>query len=138
MPIEEVNSERAKKLFDVNVFGLIHCSKEALIQMRKQESGIIVNILSTIALGASATEAVYCASKWAANGFTQSLRLAASPHSVKVLTVFPGGMKTNFFDEAKPDQYEDFMNPDDVARKIIDNIKLEEPEEELILRRPKK
>jgi hypothetical protein len=47
-------------------------------------------------------------------------------------------MKTNFFDEAKPDQYEDFMNPDDVARKIIDNIKLEEPEEELILRRPKK
>lgn len=136
--IEEIDTDRISELFEVNVFGLIYGSKQAFIQMKKQKNGTIINILSTIALVANDMEAVYCASKWAVNGFTQSLRMGAIPHNIEVLSVFPGGMKTNFFDEAKPEAYGDFMEPASVASKIIDNIKLDKPEEELIIRRPKK
>jgi len=135
LPIEEVDWKRAHDLIEVNLFGTVYGSKVALNQMRKQGSGMIVNILSTSALEGKLNETAYCSSKFAAMGFTKSLKREVEGTDVKVLAVYPGGMKTNLFDEKKPDNYDKYMEPSFVADKIIENIKKDIPEEELILKR---
>jgi NAD(P)-dependent dehydrogenase (short-subunit alcohol dehydrogenase family) len=133
--IENMDLKRVHDMIEVNLFGTIYGSKAALIQMKKQGSGTIINILSTSALEGRPGSSGYCASKWAAVGFTKSLRLEVESAGIKVLAIYPGGMKTNLFDEEKSKNYESYMEPDFVAGKIIENLKKESPEEELVLRR---
>lgn len=135
-PIESLDAERLAKMFEVNVFGLIYGSKSALIQMRKQSFGMIVNIISTSGLMGRPNSAAYCASKFAASGFTKSIQEETKGSDIKAIAAYPGGMKTNFFDEAKPQDYELFMEPDYVANQLIENIKLKVPLEEIIIKRP--
>ncbi|MCR4328732.1 MAG: SDR family oxidoreductase [Patescibacteria group bacterium] len=134
-PIEQMDSRRVHAMFEVNVFGAMYGSKTALIQMRAQHSGTIMNILSTSALEGRLNSSGYSASKFAANGFTKSLRLEAKPDGISVIAVFPGGMKTHFFDEKKPADFDAFMDPTFVAEKIIENLKYSAPEEELVIKR---
>lgn len=135
LPIEEINWERAHDLIEVNLFGTVYGSKVALTQMRKQNSGLIINILSTSALDGKINETAYCSSKFAANGFTKSLMKEVDGKNIKVIAVYPGGMRTNLFDEKKPEKYDEFMDPNDVAEKIVENLKKDISLEELIIRR---
>lgn len=134
-PIEETDWKRAHDLIEVNLFGTVYGSKIALAQMRKLNSGLIVNILSTSALDGKKNETAYCASKFAAMGFTKSLMREVDGKNIKINAVYPGGMQTNLFDEKKPEKYTEFMDPNEVAEKIVENLKKENPEEELIIRR---
>ncbi len=134
--VEEIESGRLHEMMEVNLFGTIYGTKAALREMKKQGYGTIINVLSTSALDGRPQSSGYCASKFAANGFTKSLRLEAKPVGITVLAVFPGGMKTSFFDERPPAGHENFMETGFVAGKVIENLKREEPEEELIVRRP--
>jgi short-subunit dehydrogenase len=135
MPIEDIDWNRAHDLIEVNLFGTVYGSKTALRAMRKQGSGIIMNIISTSGLDGKINETAYCASKFAARGFTDSLREEVDGDKIKVLSVYPGGMKTNLFDERIPEKYNDFMDPNDVANTIIENLKKNKPEEKLIIKR---
>lgn len=135
-PVEELDMERVKQMFDVNVYGLMYGSKEALIQMKKQGSGMIVNIVSSSALSGRPRSSAYAASKWAARGFTDSLREEIKGTPLKVVGVYPGGMKTHLFDEHPPEDYHEYMEASDVAQKIVDNFEQESPQEEQIIRRP--
>lgn len=137
-PVEELNSVRVHEMMEVNFFGTMYGSKAALIQMEKQKSGIIINILSTSALTGRANSSAYCASKYAAVGFTNSLRLEAMTENIKVIGVYPGGMKTRFFDEQRPADYNDYMDPNIVAEKIVANLKSDIMKEDLIIKRPQK
>ena len=135
LPIERTDWERAHDLIEVNLFGMVYGSKSALAQMRKQGFGTIVNIVSTSGLDGKINETAYCASKFAARGFTLSLMKEVNQKNIKVLSVCPGGMRTNLFDEKRPDMYDTFMDPSYVAEKIVENLKKEKPEEELIIKR---
>ena len=92
-------------------------------------------MLSKSALQGGPGSSGYCASKYAAVGFTKSLRLEAAPEHISVLAVYPGGMKTHIFDEKRPADYDQYMDPAAVAKRVAENVKKEQPEEELILRR---
>jgi short-subunit dehydrogenase len=120
---------------EVNLFGTVYGSKIALIEMRKQGFGTILNIISTSALSGRPDSSAYCASKYAADGFTESMREEVKGTNIKVLSVYPGGMKTGLFDEKKPDEYVDYMDPSFVAGEVIENLKKGTPEEELVLKR---
>ncbi len=133
--IEETDWKRAHDMIEINLFGTIYGSKEAIIQMKKQKSGIIINILSTSALEGRSNLSAYAASKFAVVGFTQSLRAEAKPYKIQVISVYPGGMKTEFFREQIPSDYEQYQDPKIVAEGIINNLKKDKIEEELILRR---
>jgi len=138
-PFIEIPSKRIKDLFEVNVFGSIYGSKLAALQMKKQKSGgLILQVISTSALEGREGESIYCSAKFALDGFSKSIRKELGKFNIKVYSVFPGGMKTELFNEKIPDSYDDYMNPRNVVSKIINNLKLDTPEEELILRRPKK
>ncbi len=135
-PVESIEPKRLVKMFEVNVFGLIYGTQAALREMRRQNSGIILNIISTSALSGRPNSAAYCASKFAASGFTKSLQEELKESNIKVIAVYPGGMKTKLFDEAKPADYKDYMDPDYVSKIIVENLLSESPEQELIIKRP--
>lgn len=135
VPLEELDMRRVHQLIEVNLFGTIYGCKEAVLQMRKQKEGCIINIQSTSALEGRAYSTAYCASKYASTGFTKALRKEVDKQGIIVLSVYPGGMKTDFFNEQMPENYSEFMDPMVVARKIVENLKEEKPEEELILKR---
>lgn len=134
--VEETDWQKVHDMVEVNLFGTVYGSKAALVQMRQQNSGSIINILSTIALDGRAMSSGYCASKYATVGFTKSLRKEVEGADIKVFSIYPGGMQTNFFDEKKPDDIDQYMHPDFVADNILKNLQLEEPEDELIIKRP--
>lgn len=135
-PIEEADMGRVHEMFEVNVFGVMYGSRTAFAHMKKQQRGIIVNILSTLALKGVADAAPYCASKGAAIAFTNSFRFEAARERVTVIGVYPGGMKTSFFDSyIKPKGYDQFLEPNLVAERIIENLKLDKPEDEVVVKR---
>lgn len=138
MDIEEYDMERVKKMFDVNVFGLMNGCRVALRAMRPVKQGTIVNICSTSGLSARPKAAAYSGSKWAVNGISKAVTGEGQEHGISVVTVFPGGIKTNLFDEVIPDDIQDFMEPSHVAGIIVSNLKLENPEAELVIKRPGK
>jgi short-subunit dehydrogenase len=133
--IEKTDWKRAHDLIEVNFFGTVYGSLAALTQMRKQNFGAIVNIISTSGLNGKINETAYCASKFAASGFTRSLMKEVDGKKIKVLGVYPGKMRTNLFDEKKPENYAEFMDPNFVAEKIIQNLKLKKPKEEIIIKK---
>ncbi len=134
--VEETDMKRSHDMLEVNLFGTVYGSKSALIQMKKQGYGSIVNIVSTSALTGRPLSAMYSASKHAARGFTDSLREEAKGTGISVIGIYPGGIKTHLFDEKKPEDFNDFMTPEYVAQKIIDNLLKEIPDAEQILKRP--
>lgn len=131
---ENFDMEKVRKMFEVNVFGVMNGSRVALRYMKKKGTGMIINVISDSALTGRPTSSMYCASKWAVNGFTKSIR--EGNKNISVLGIYPGGMKTELFGKNKPDNYNDFMETSYVAEKVIDNLKKEFPEEELIIQGP--
>lgn len=103
-----------------NLIGTILFSDTAFAKLRIS-GGMIVNVISTAAHVARANEAIYCASKWAVRGYTDSLRLEAKSTPVSVVSVYPGGMRTAFWESAKGSDVDSsgFMDPNEVADAIM-------------------
>jgi NAD(P)-dependent dehydrogenase (short-subunit alcohol dehydrogenase family) len=130
---EDFDMHKVKMMFEVNVIGAINGSRVALRYMKEKGIGTIINIISYSGLVAMPKGSVYSASKWAVNGFTKGIR--EENKNLSILSVFPGGMKTDIFGENKPVSFNNFMDIKDVAQKMIENLKLEEPEEELVIQK---
>ncbi|MBI4054135.1 MAG: SDR family oxidoreductase [Candidatus Doudnabacteria bacterium] len=131
--IEDIDLNQTRKSMEVNLFGTIYGSRTALRIMKKQGAGTIVNIVSSSALVGRPNSAGYASTKWAARGFTESLRMACEPGGILVMAVHPGGIKTGIFKGKLPEEYESFMEPGYVAKKIVENLQSEKPSQELIV-----
>jgi short-subunit dehydrogenase len=124
----DINLEDMKAMFEVNVFGLIACTKGVLPVMLKNNEGHIINVASQAGKIATPKSSVYSASKHAVLGFTNSLRMELMETKINVTTVNPGPIRTRFFDIAdKSGSYiksvERYMlDADFVADKIIDSM----------------
>ncbi len=136
--IERVNIEKAKKLFQVNVLGTMHGMRSALKFMKPKNAGVIMNIISTTAFDGmnGSSGSIYVASKYALRGLTNTVRDELKDTKIKVIGVYPGGIKTDIFSEQPPKNIDEFMSADEVAERIVENLELENPEFELILKRP--
>ena len=107
-----------------NLVGMIlFC--EAAFRRLKVNGGDIVNVMSTSAQVARANETIYCASKWGARGYTESLRLEAKNTPVNIIAVYPGGMKTSFWDSSRGRKVDcsHFMAPEEAAGVILDVLR---------------
>lgn len=128
-PVENVDFNKAHQLIEVNYFGTAYGMVEAIKHMREKGSGIILNILSVRSLKGKALGAAYSASKFAAEGFTQAVRDEVKDTGIKVIGVYPYRIKTALFGDNKHDDYETSMEPQDVARIVLDNLAQEQPAE---------
>ncbi|HSG74182.1 MAG TPA: SDR family oxidoreductase [Nitrosopumilaceae archaeon] len=146
--LEDVTMDELKAQFETNFFGVIRMIQETAPIMRKQGSGIIVNVSSVAGrIGFPGTPA-YISSKFALEGISECMRYELSPFGIKTIIIEPGVIKTNIFStmkiaKGKPDSpykeiTEKVMNgvkmmaemgtsPDEVAKTIMKAIHTEEP-----------
>ena len=146
--LEDVSINELKAQFETNFFGVVRLIQEIAPTMRKQGSGIIVNVSSVAGrIGFPGTPA-YISSKFALEGLSECMRYELSPFGIKTIIIEPGVIKTNFFSamkvsEGKKDSpykeiTEKVMNgvkmmaemgtpPDEVAKTILKAIQTEEP-----------
>lgn len=95
--LEEVDAENAKKVFDVNVFGILNLIQAVVPEMRRNGSGRIVNIGSISGKIVQPINGVYCASKHAVEAFTEALRLELRGFHIEACVIEPGPIETHFF-----------------------------------------
>lgn len=93
--LEEIPLEQIKNNFDTNLFGPIEVMKAVLPQMRKQKSGLIINITSIAGYMGLPYRSVYSASKGALELITEALRMEVKDFGVVVTNVAPGDFATN-------------------------------------------
>lgn len=137
-PIEEYSIERTRQMLEVNLFGVIFGCRAVLPVMRKQGEGVILTINSTSGLVGREYSSGYVASKFAVDGYIKTLRAelnAEKALGIKVLSIHPGGMKTDLFEDGRPDDYDTFMEPAYVAGLIVENLEKDSPDETLVIRR---
>ncbi|WP_231491736.1 SDR family NAD(P)-dependent oxidoreductase [Pedobacter sp. Leaf170] len=95
--LEELSDKESRENFDVNVFGSLNVIRKALPQMRKQQSGHIFNISSIGGFSGNFPGfGIYCATKFAVAGFTESLAAEVKSLGIKATVVEPGYFRTEF------------------------------------------
>ena len=90
-----VPDEDAKRLFDINVFGTLNCSKKVLPYMLKRKYGKIINISSMWGQTGASCEVHYSAAKAAVIGFTKALAKEVGASGINVNCVAPGMIMTD-------------------------------------------
>lgn len=98
--IEEALDEEIRQNYETNVFGLLNVTREVLPQMRLQRSGHIINLSSVGGLSGFPGWGIYCSTKFAVEGITDSMALELAPLGINVTAVEPGFFRTNFLDSS--------------------------------------
>ena len=110
---EDLGQEEIHAIMETNFFGVQNVTREALPLMREQGKGLIINMSSISGLSALPCFGAYNASKWALEGFSESLFYELLPFGIHVCLIEPGAYKTkifyenrkyakNFFNQASP------------------------------------
>jgi NAD(P)-dependent dehydrogenase (short-subunit alcohol dehydrogenase family) len=155
--IEELSEEQARRQIEVNLLGALWVTQAALPILREQGSGWIVQVSSIGGLAAFPLTGIYHASKWALEGFSETLRQEVEPFGIKVLMVEPSGFRTDWagssMDRAQPiDAYQEIEpiaqrrasqqeenngsqpgNPDLAAQALLDTLNRDDPPFRLLL-----
>jgi NAD(P)-dependent dehydrogenase (short-subunit alcohol dehydrogenase family) len=97
---EDLSLDEIKTQYETNVFGLIRTTQSVLPIMRKQRSGLIVNISSGAGRFGFPTGSAYVSTKFAVEGLTESMSYELEPFDIKVILIEPGVIKTNFFNSS--------------------------------------
>ena len=105
-PLETLPLDRARAIFEVNVFGLMGLTQQLLPAMRERGRGRIVNISSIAGRWVSPGSGWYGASKFALEALSDALRLELKAFGVNVVVVEPGVIATEFGDVAAPSMEE--------------------------------
>ncbi|MFJ8526656.1 oxidoreductase [Bacillus sp. NPDC094106] len=141
--VEEIPVEEYRKQFETNVFGAISITQTVLPYMRKQKSGKIINLSSISGQVGFPGLSPYVSSKYALEGWSESLRLEVKPFGIDVSLIEPGSYNTNIWEVGKElvenyseatSPYKEYMDkiqnhinsgsdtfgdPIDVAKKIV-------------------
>ncbi len=84
-----------RRVFDVNIIGMMNCTKAAISHMVSKKSGVIVNVSSIWGVVGSSCEVIYSTSKAAVLGFTKALAKELGPSGIRVNSVAPGFVDTD-------------------------------------------
>src|SRR5579863_2009890 len=94
--VSELALDEWRQMIDLNLSGVFYCSREALRRFNNREGGYIINISSLAGKNAFAGGAGYNASKFGLNGFSEAMMLDHRNAGVRVSTIMPGSVETEF------------------------------------------
>ena len=95
-PFEQTSPEDFRDVVETCLFGVVYTTRAAVPVMRGQKSGYIFQVSSIGGRIAFPGNTPYHAAKWAVGGFSDSLAAEVAPFGVKVCTLEPGGIRTNW------------------------------------------
>jgi NAD(P)-dependent dehydrogenase (short-subunit alcohol dehydrogenase family) len=111
-PFEQATEEDFRAQIDTNFYGVVNLTRAALPVMRRQRSGHIINISSVGGRIGTPGLSAYQSAKWAVGGFTEVLAQEVAPLGIKIVSVEPGGMRTDWGEIARgqvPEMLPDYM-----------------------------
>ena len=111
LPLNEIGNEQIDEILTVNLLAPIKLTRRLYPLFLNKGHGTIININSLLGLEPRELSSIYCASKWGLRGFTDSFRLEAAKHNVRVIGVYLSRIKTRAY-------FPFGMEPQEVARKI--------------------
>ncbi len=150
-PIVEVESDTLVKQFHTNVFAPLELVRQFVPPMIKKGKGTVVNIGSVSGVLTTPFSGAYCASKAALHALSDALRLELAPFGIKVITVQPGGVRSefgkkasklvkeifkenslyqpirSFIEQRAAASQENAMPAEEFARKLLDKILTDNP-----------
>ncbi len=94
--VESTSIAEAREQFETNFFGTMRVCRAVLPAMRRQGRGHILNVSSIAGQIGIPFQAIYSATKFAVEGFTEALRLEAAPFGIRVVLIEPGDFRTGF------------------------------------------
>ncbi|KAG2431306.1 hypothetical protein HYH02_013437 [Chlamydomonas schloesseri] len=94
-PLVEVDIDKAKEVYEANVWGLLRVCQAVAPAMAERRSGTICNVGSVVGYFATPWGAIYSSSKAAVHSITDALRLEMKPFGVKVVLLAPGAVRSN-------------------------------------------
>ncbi len=115
--LEETTLEEYDEIMDTNLRGVFLCTKYAIPYIRRSKNGKIINISSVGGLHGIPDFSIYCGSKFAVNGITESIA-SELEGEIKVYSVCPGAVDTDmyrsFFKDKPP------LEPEHIAQKVLE------------------
>lgn len=119
-PFEDNTEEQLNEILETNLKAPILLTQTLYATMKDQKSGTIVFINSAAGKQGYPNHTLYSTTKFGLSGFSQSLRLEAKQHNIRIISIHPGGIKTDLYSKLqnKPDT-SDYMDPQKVAEVVI-------------------
>ena len=129
--VEESSDADVRRMYETNVFGLLHVTRAVLPAMRKQRSGHVINISSIVGYSAAAGVGLYSSTKFAVEGITEALHAELKPLGIHATAVEPGFFRTDFLDESSlivgKDIIEDYAETSGNLRRLAKDINHNQP-----------
>jgi NAD(P)-dependent dehydrogenase (short-subunit alcohol dehydrogenase family) len=139
---EDLTDEEIRQQMETNFFGVQNVIREVIPLMRQRRSGKIINISSTAGFSTTPAFSAYNASKWALEGFSESLHYELKFFGIDVLLIEPGTYKTEIFyrNERFAENYDNAQSPyypisKHLKKRVIDYVEdcHKDPEEIAVL-----
>ena len=122
-PFEAASAEKIRRQFDTNVFGLMEVTRAFLPHFRANKAGLFLNVSSIGGLITFPLISLYHSTKWAVEGFSESLSYELRELGIQVKLIEPGGVSTDFggrsMDMAMPAELPDYMP---MVQKVMANF----------------
>lgn len=118
--VEEIDRDKLKRMYDVNVFGLINMMQQIMPIMRKQGGGRIYNIGSISGRMTGIANGGYCGTKYAVEAISEAARYETKDMGIEICVIEPGAMDTNFFKTLSENSDEKMNNSLSEYRKIYE------------------
>lgn len=121
-PFLELTQEDWRGMLEVNVLGTVWTCQSMLPRMTANGGGDIVNINSQRGLATIETAAGYCASKYALTGLTEVMGKEFAGKNVRVMSLHPGGVLTDFGGTSSTQKNQQFLDPVDIAEVLVEML----------------
>lgn len=134
--LEELSDQEARGNFDINVFGSLNVIRKVMPHLRAQQSGHVFNISSIGGFtGYFPGFGIYCATKFAVQGFTEALAAEVKSFGIYATIVSPGYFRTNFLSTGslnvpkhQIEAYKEVRESQDQHQHLIDGNQAGDPE----------
>lgn len=119
--LTDITESDYDKVMNTNLKGVFNICKAVLPHMIEKKNGNIINIASLGGKHGFASGTIYCASKFALRGFSESLMLEVREHNIRVISIYPGSVDTEFSNESNISNLnkDKKLKPEDIANAVI-------------------
>ena len=120
-PVGVYTAEQVRRVVESNLVSTILVAQQT-VRLIGEQGGVLANVLSSAAQTGKANESLYCASKWGMRGFLESLRAELKGSPLRLVNLYPSGIRSEFWDNSDHVDPSSFMTPEDAAAYMLDAL----------------